>query len=290
MPAKTDPVKKPAAAGGALPVAVAAAPVAEPGVPQPVVAQPVVAQPVVVKAAAPEPAAKPVAAKPAAKVAEKVAAKPTVKPAVKPVAVKPAVKPVAVKPVAPAAASANRPKPVLASITNIFKPSTKEKIMATAFETNPEKIVETIKSSVSQLNTSGKAAMEQITAKSKEAVENSMKSVDEMTDMARGNVEALLASARAASAGIEAIATHVSAASKKSFEEASAVAQSMTGVKNPNELFQLQSDFAKTQFDQAVSEFSKMTEMLVKMSGEVMEPVQNRVAIATDKIKTKFAK
>ena len=64
----------------------------------------------------------------------------------------------------------------------------------------------------------------------------------------------------------------------------------MTGVKNPNELMQLQSDFAKAQYDSAVAEFSKLTEMMVKLSGEIMEPVQNRVAIATDKIKTKFAK
>nr|WP_310524759.1 phasin family protein [Polymorphobacter sp.] len=169
--------------------------------------------------------------------------------------------------------------------------------MATAFETNPEKIAETMKAGVAQLNTaaesamtSGKAAMEQITAKSKEAVESSMKSLDEMTDMARGNVEALLASARAASAGIESIASHVSEVSKKSFEEASTAMKAITGAKTPNEMMQLQSDFAKKQFDSSVAEMSKLTEMMMKLAGEVFEPVQNRVAIATDKIKTTFNK
>lgn len=161
--------------------------------------------------------------------------------------------------------------------------------MATAFETTQE----TVKNTVHQLNTSaeaamtsGKAAMEQVAAKSKEAVEQSMKSLDEMTDMARGNVEALLAAARAATTGMETIATHVAEVSRKSFEEATAVAKAMTGAKTPNELMQLQSDFAKTQFDSAVAEMSKLTEMLVKLGGEVFEPVQNRIAIATDKVKT----
>ena len=161
--------------------------------------------------------------------------------------------------------------------------------MATAFETTQE----TVKNTVHQLNTSAeaaiessKAAMEQVTAKSREAVEASMKTIDELTDMARGNVEAMIASARAASTGIEAIAAHVSDISRKSFEDASTVAKSFTSAKSPNELMQLQSDYAKTQFDAAVSEMSKMTEMMMKISGEVMEPMQNRIALATDKMKT----
>jgi phasin family protein len=190
-----------------------------------------------------------------------------------------------------------RPRPVLKSVPNPFTATFKENLMATAFETNPEKIAETLKAGVAQFNTSaesamtsGKAAMEQITAKSKEAVESSMKSLDEMTEMARGNVEAMLASARTTQAGIEAMVAHVSEVSKKSFDEASVIAKSMTSAKTPNEMMQLQSEFAKTQYDSAVAEFSKMTEMMVKLSGEAMEPMQNRIALATDKMKTLFNK
>jgi phasin family protein len=191
----------------------------------------------------------------------------------------------------PPAETPARVPPVLKSVPTTF--SLKEHPMATAFETTQE----TVKSTVSQLSktaeeavANGKAAMEQITVKSKEAVEQSMKSLDEMTEMARGNVEALLASARAASAGIEAIASHVADLSRTRFEEASTAMKAMTAAKTPTELMQLQSDFAKGQFDAAVGEFSKMTEMMVKLAGEVMEPVQNRIAIATDKLKTTFNK
>jgi phasin family protein len=194
------------------------------------------------------------------------------KPAVQPAPVVKAAKPPVRKPVSPT-------------------PSTKHKenIMTNAFETTQE----TVKNTVNQLNSSAeaamessKAAMEQVAAKSREAVEASMKTIDEMTDMARGNVEAMLASARAASTGIEAVAAHISEVSRKSFEEASSVAKSFAAAKSPNELMQLQSDFAKTQFDTVVAEMSKMTEMMMKISGDVFEPMQNRIAIATDKMKT----
>ncbi len=178
-----------------------------------------------------------------------------------------------------------------------YTPQSKETIMATAFETTKETAADTVKATVTQFNESaeaamntGKEAMEKISAQAKEAAETSMKSIEEMTDLARGNVEAMLASARLAAAGFETLSAHISEVSRKSFESTSAAARAMTSAKTPAEMFQLQSDFAKTQFDQAVAEFSKMTEMMVKLSGEVMEPVQNRMAVATDKMKSAFNK
>lgn len=145
---------------------------------------------------------------------------------------------------------------------------------------------EAIKSGAENAMSQGKAALEQVTAKSKEAIETGMKSIDEVTTMARANVEALLASTRAATSGLESIAHMVADFSRKSFEETTAAARAMATVKTPNELMQLQNDFAKTQFDAAITEMSKLSETLVKLAGEVFEPVQNRVAVATDKIKT----
>lgn len=236
---------------------------------------------------APAPAALPVppAATP---VAETLSAAATI--AVPPAPVTP--DPVVSEPVAPAPATEASPaaRPHLAPVPPA---PFKESIMATAFETTQD----TVKNTVHQLNTSaeaaltnGKAAMEQVAAKSREAVEQSMKSLDEMTDMARGNVEALMASAKAATAGIEQIASHVAEMSRKTFEESTAAVKAMTAAKTPNELFQVQSDFTKTQFDSAVAEFSKLSEMMVKLAGEVMEPMQNRVALATDKLKASFTK
>lgn len=197
--------------------------------------------------------------------------------------------------VADAFVAPRRMPPMLPPQSPIANPE--ENIMATAFENTKDTVAETVKATVSQFNesaesamTNGKAAMEQVTAQAKDAVESSMKSLDEMTEVARGNVEAMMAAARVAAAGFETLAAHLSDVSRRSFESTTTTARAMASVKSPNELFQMQSEFAKAQFDSAVSEFSKLTEMMVKMSGEVMEPVQNRVAITTDKIKTAFNK
>lgn len=164
----------------------------------------------------------------------------------------------------------------------------KEPIMATAFETTTEAVrttVNTLNAQTEAAVNNSKAAMEQVAAKSKEAVEASMKSLDELTEMSRANVDALIASAKAATAGVEQVMNHLTEVSKKSIEETTAMVKGMAAAKTPNDLMQMQTEFAKAQFDEAVAQYSKLSEMMIKLAGEVMEPVQNQVALATDKLK-----
>ncbi|WP_353218128.1 TIGR01841 family phasin [Sandarakinorhabdus sp.] len=165
--------------------------------------------------------------------------------------------------------------------------------MATAFETTQDAArtaASTLNAQTEAAINSGKAAMEQVAAKSKEAVDASMKSLDEMNTTARANVDALIASARTATTGVEQVVAHLTEASKKSFEESTAMMKSLAAAKTPNDMMQLQTEFAKAQFDSAVAEYSKLTEMMVKLAGEMMEPMQNQIALATDKMKTAFTK
>ena len=215
-----------------------------------------------------------------------------------PDAVVPVTEPAPPAPVLPASAPPAPVPPAPAPVTPQLLPvptalPIKEPIMATAFEATSE----TVRAATSTLNAqtetainNGKAAMEQVAAKSKEAVEASMKSLDEMNDMARANVDALIASARVATAGVEQVVAHLTGVSKKSFEDSTAIVKSLAAAKTPNELLQLQTDFAKAQFDTAVSEYSRLTEMMVKLTGEMMEPMQNQIAVATDKMKSTWAK
>ena len=172
------------------------------------------------------------------------------------------------------------------------EPATKEKPMNETYTTAADAMkdgAEAMKSSMASHTenamATGKATLEQVATKSREAMEQSMKHVDEMAGLARGNVEAMLASSRAATSGIEAIAREVAEFSRKAFEETTAAARAMTTVKTPNELMALQNDFAKTQFDAAVAEMSKLSETMVKLMGEVFEPMQARATVATDKVK-----
>ncbi|MFX7060050.1 phasin family protein, partial [Acinetobacter baumannii] len=65
-----------------------------------------------------------------------------------------------------------------------------------------------------------------------------------------------------------------------------AALKSFASVKSPTELFQLQSDYARSSFDALVAETSKTTEAMLKLAGEVFQPISNRFAVAAEKIKT----
>ena len=54
----------------------------------------------------------------------------------------------------------------------------------------------------------------------------------------------------------------------------------------PTELFQLQSEFAKASFDSLVAETSRVSESLLKVAGDVAQPISNRYALAAEKIKS----
>lgn len=133
------------------------------------------------------------------------------------------------------------------------------------------------------------AAQEQMSEKMREMMEKSMKSMTEMTEFAKGNIEAMIESAKAAAAGAETLTTHFVETSKTAMEEAQAAFKAMTTAKSPNELMQAQNDFAKAQFDKAVSTWSHMSETWLKVAGDVVQPISSRMAVAAETVKKSVA-
>ncbi|WP_448582894.1 phasin family protein [Thermaurantiacus sp.] len=131
----------------------------------------------------------------------------------------------------------------------------------------------------------GKANLETVVEKGQELMGTAVKSVTEMSEFAKGNVDALMVSAKAATNGFETLANLLVEHSKKSFEEATTAMKSMAAAKSPAELFQLQNDFAKARFDHAVSMWSTMSETMLKVAGEIAQPVSTRVALAGETMK-----
>lgn len=135
----------------------------------------------------------------------------------------------------------------------------------------------------------GKANLETVVEKGQEMMGTAVKSVSEMSEFAKGNVDAMMVSAKAATTGFETIANLIVEHSKKSFEETTAAMKSMAAAKSPAELFQLQNDFAKARFDHAVAMWSAMSETMLKVAGDIAQPMSSRIAIAGEKVKTLVA-
>lgn len=128
-----------------------------------------------------------------------------------------------------------------------------------------------------------------VNERAKTAVEKSSKMAEDMTELTKGNVEALVASGRVAAKGAESMTHEAAEFGKKSFESATGAFKSFAAVKSPTELFQLQSEYAKTSFDSMVAEASKLSESMLKLMGEIAQPLSSRYAVAAEKIKSASA-
>lgn len=125
-----------------------------------------------------------------------------------------------------------------------------------------------------------------VNERAKAAAERSAKIVEELADLTRGNVEALVASSKIAAKAVETLSQDAAEYSRKSFEDASATFKSFAEVKSATDLFKLQGDFARAAFDSAVAESARFSEALVKLAGDVVEPINSRYTVAAERVKT----
>lgn len=236
------------------------------------------------------------AAKPAV-----VAAKPVVetKPVAKPAPVTPQAAPVAAKAEAKpvvAAKAADAPKAPEAVKTVEIKPEaaapapasiTETPVAAIAAPTSKEaKIMQdTIKKTTTEATERAKAVFGDINERTKTAMEKSTKLFEDAGAFHKGNLEAVVESAKIAAKGFETLGQDAAEYSRKSFEQASATLKSLAAVKSPTDFFKLQSDYARSAFDAMVAETSRSTEAMLKLAGEVAQPISNRVAVAVEKVK-----
>ena len=245
------------------------------------------AKPVEVKA---QPEAKPVEAKPI-KAEPKVKAQPKAKakPRAKTPKKRPARKAAASKRVATAKRAATPAKTVKS------KPARK---LAVKRNKKPARAGATrIKGAIIMTKTNGidaglfaaeqfKTVFGDVNERAKAAVERSAKIVEEMADLTRGNVEAIVASSKVAAKGVETLSQDAAEYGRKSFEEASTALKSLAEVKSATDLFKLQGDYARAAFDSAVAESARLSEIMMKLAGDVAEPLNSRYTVAAERVKT----
>ena len=121
--------------------------------------------------------------------------------------------------------------------------------------------------------------------RAKGAMEKGQKLFDEMNAFNKGNIEAIVESSKIAARGFETLGQDAAAYAKGAFEQAGATARTLAGVRSPAEFARIQSDYVRGAFDAMIAEGSRSTEAMLKLAGEVAQPISNRVAIAAEKVK-----
>jgi phasin family protein len=143
----------------------------------------------------------------------------------------------------------------------------------------------TMKNETTKIADRVQAVFGDVNVRAKEAFERNTKVAEELTEFTKGNVEAIVASSKLAAKGAETLGQEVAEFGRKSFEDASAALKSFAEVKTPADLFRLQSEFIRAQFDSFVAEGSKLSETVLKLAGDVAEPLNSRYAVAAEKAK-----
>ena len=57
-------------------------------------------------------------------------------------------------------------------------------------------------------------------------------------------------------------------------------------MKSATEFFKLQGDYARAAFDSAVAESARLSETVLKLAGDVAEPITSRYTVAAERVKT----
>jgi phasin family protein len=120
--------------------------------------------------------------------------------------------------------------------------------------------------------------------RSQQLVAKSQKTAEELNELAKANVEAIVEAGRIYAGGAKAIGQDVIASSRQGIEQASEAVKTLAEAKSPAEFFQIQSDLARASFDRFVAESSKLTERVVKLAGEAVEPLQTRASVNAERI------
>jgi phasin family protein len=128
-----------------------------------------------------------------------------------------------------------------------------------------------------------------VNERAKTAFERNSRFAEELSELGKGNVEALVASTKLAAKGVETLGQEVAELSRKSFEEASAALKGFAEVKSPTDFFRMQGEFARGQFDTLVAESAKMSEAMIKLAGDVAQPLTSRYSVAAERVKSAVA-
>jgi phasin family protein len=136
---------------------------------------------------------------------------------------------------------------------------------------------DTIKATMEKFTTAGNQAF-------KESIEKSLGALGEVNTHSKKNLEAAVASVTAATKGAEALGAQVMAYSKKSFEEQTAAAKSLTTAKSVQEVVELQTAWAKSAMESYIAEMTKASETVAASVKESFLPINERVTAFVERV------
>jgi phasin family protein len=109
-------------------------------------------------------------------------------------------------------------------------------------------------------------------------------SFEKLADAGRQNIEAFVAASNIAAQGFGEVNQAWVSFAKSAIERNSAAAEAVFAAKTPADAVELQTDWARSAFDNYMSESSKIAELAVKTANDAIAPIRARIDIAVENI------
>ena len=136
------------------------------------------------------------------------------------------------------------------------------------------------------LTASAKEMLADVQARAKTAFAKTGEFAAEATEFTKANVEAVVESGKIFVTGAQELLKDNIETGKTVIETVTEDAKKVAAVKSPTELFQLQGELARRNFDALVAYGSKRTEAWLKLYNDAFAPISNRVSVAVEKVTT----
>jgi len=108
-----------------------------------------------------------------------------------------------------------------------------------------------------------------------------MFSYDDASKMGKEMMDNMLTNYSAMAQALQALATEMSDYSKKAYEGNTAAFEKLMAAKSFDKAFEIQSDYAKTAYEEFMTEATKVSEMYMDLARKAYEPFETAAATAT---------
>lgn len=134
----------------------------------------------------------------------------------------------------------------------------------------------------------GKQTVEQAVAATKEQVEKAstaaLQGYDELASVNKDTMDAYVKAGNVVAKGMEDLGKTIFAFAQTQAEANVAAAKSLMAAKTLNDVMEIQTELARSQFDAYVAEGTKVSEMTMKVANEAGEPIQAQFTVVVEKM------
>ncbi len=166
--------------------------------------------------------------------------------------------------------------------------ATKKTVASKPVETVVEAGKETVETVVKAGVEAASAGYKQAASLTKKQVEQTQKAVHkgygDFASLSQDNVDAVVKSSTVMAKGLEVLSKEMMDFARLSFEDNVAATKAIFGAKTLTDLVNLQTQYTRKNFDQAVTEGTRLSELSVKVANEAFEPIKARVDVTVGQL------